>query len=198
MRTRSVTRTEQRGTAWEPVVNRLKNEAANGNRAALTALSGLSLQNKYLRGLINMRGFRTSLERGLHNRIRAGSRQALGAALRVLPATTLPRTHRIWSDARRAQRTNNFFNSFGTIRPNGITNTNNQAIHIVTNKGQWILYHRTQGPHQLYKFNNATGEWRVFGSGMGPFTMRNGRLVLVNRGNNWHPPQRRHDDVFNV
>jgi len=200
MKTRSVVSTERRGTGWEPVVNRLKNEAANGNRVALTALSGLSRQNKYLRGLIDMRGFRTSLERDLHNRIRTGSRQAFGAALRVLPATTFPRTHRIWSDARRAQRRNNFFNNFGRITHIENTGNGDGGRYITTNKGRWAFYPATHahGSHQLFKHNHTTGNWRAFASGMGPFKLRNGQLVLANRGNNWHPPIRRHDDVFEV
>jgi hypothetical protein len=200
MRTRSVTRTEQRGTGWEPVVNRLKNEAASGNRVALTALADLSRQNKYLRGLIGMGGFKNALERGLYNRIRAGSRQALGAALRVLPARTFPRTHRIWSDARRAQRRNNFFNNFGRITHIENTGNNDGGKYITTNKGRWAFYPvaHAHGPHQLFKHNHTNGTWKVYGTGMGPFNLRNGQLVLANRGNNWYPPRRHHQDVFEV
>jgi hypothetical protein len=198
MQTRSAKKSNNRKEAWTPIVQVLKAQTAGGNINALKALAGLARMNTGLRKEVGMNNYKHSLERELINKIKVGNREAYRAALSVLPGRKIPQINRLWSNARRNQLSNKFFNNFGRVTH--IENTDNGGKYINTTKGLWAFYPVTHafGPHQLYKHNHTTGQWRVFGSLMGPFNFRNGQLVLANRGNNWHPPIRRRGDVFSL
>jgi hypothetical protein len=200
MKTRSSTASAKRHGAWGGIVQTLKAQTSGGNKSALMALTHLSSMNTGLRKEVGMNNYKHSLERELLNKIKVGNREAYRAALRVLPARKIPQITRLWSNARRNQLSNRFFNNFGRITHVENTGNNDGGRYITTNKGRWAFYPVTHafGPHQLYKHNHTTGQWRAFGSLMGPFNFRNGQLVLANRGNNWHPPIRRHEDVFSL
>ena len=198
MRTRSVTASVQRHGAWPSIVQTLKAQTAGGNKNALQALAGLSRMNKSLHKEVAMKSYKNTLERELLNKIKVGNREAYRAALRVLPAQKIPKINRLWSNARRNQLSNKFFTNFGRVTR--VENSGNGGHYINTTTGRWALYPATRifGPHQLYKHNHTTGRWHIFGSLMGPFNLRNGQLVLANRGNNWNPPQRQGEDVFRL
>lgn len=185
MRTRSVKKLNNRGEAWTPIVKMLKAQTAGGNRSALVALAGLARMNKGLRKEVDIKNYKNSLEKELINKIKTGNRQAFQRAIQVLPARKYPEIHRLFYNARRNQLANKLFTNFGRVT--NIENIGNGGRYVTTTTGRWAFYPRTQGPHQLLK-QQANGNWHYHGSGMGPFNLRNGRLELANRGNNWNPP----------
>jgi hypothetical protein len=196
MKTRSAKKSNNRGEAWGPIVQVLKAQTAGGNINALQALAGLARMNKGLRKEVGMKNYKNSLERELINKIKVGNREAFRAALRVLPTRKYPEIHRLFYNARRNQLSNKLFTNFGRVTH--VENSGNGGHFINTTTGSWAFYPRTLGPSQLWKHNHTTGQWRPYANGMGPFNFRNGQLVLANRGNNWHPPISRHEDVFSL
>ena len=196
MKTRSAKKLNNRGEAWTPIVEVLKAQTAGGNRNALQALSGLARMNTKLRTEVGIKNYKNSLERELINKIKVGNRAALQAALRVLPARKFPKINRLWSNARRNQLANKLFKNFGRVT--NVENNGNGGRFIRTTTGRWALYPTQQGPHQLVRWYPHINDWAIYASAMGPFNLRNGQLVLVNRGNNWHPPQRLHEDRFAI
>jgi hypothetical protein len=196
MKTRSAKKSNNRKEAWTPIVQVLKAQTAGGNINALKALAGLARMNTGLRKEVGMNNYKHSLERELINKIKVGNREAYRAALRVLPGRKIPQINRLWSNARRNQLSNKFFNNFGRVTH--IENTDNGGKYINTTKGRWAFYPVTQGAQQLYKHNHTTGRWIPFASAMGPFNLRNGQLVLANRSNNWHRPYRLRGDLFEL
>ena len=195
MRTRSAKKSNNRAEAWTPIVNLLKAQTAGGNRSALVALAGLSIINRKLREEVGIKNYKNSLEKELVNKIKTGNRQAFHQAIQVLPARKYPEIHRLFYNARRNQLASKFFTNFGRVT--NIENIGNGGRYVTTTTGRWAFYPRTQGPHQLLK-QRANGGWLYYASGMGPFNLRNGRLELVNRGNNWNPPNTLETDTFRI
>jgi len=195
---RSNTR-RNRNKALSLVVQAMKvaaTHAPNGNEAR-TALAMLAASSKGLRENVG------NLKQVLEARIRQGNNAALENMRQIVTPQNFRRYQRIWANARRNQRRNQFIRSFGTV--NTVTNHpgNNRMKFITTSTGQWMLVKSDGGYmsgilHKLVNYGAGMQIYRPYGQRMGPINLRNGRLVLANRPANWNLSNPNPYDLFHI
>ena len=166
------------------------------NRNLRQVLAMLATTSKGLRE--NIGNTRNILEA----RIRQGDWTALQNMRRIVNNNAFIRYKRIWANAQRNQKRNQFIANFGTI--NSVRRDPHHArIRIIqTNRGTWRLYDNDGGHSAgtLHKWVNYGGwhGYRPYGIHMGPVHLRNNRIVLANRPANWQLPNPNPLDLFQI